>query len=1217
MIVAGPGEAAGKDRRMPQTSCAPPPAPPLQIIKALFDHTPDPAEAGPNELAFRRGDFFYVTAREYDTEWYEVCNPAVGASANGLVPVSFFEVVQSRADVEASAAAAAAAAAASSASPAPSPAQSLQLPADDEGSAEPSLNAASGYSTALVTDTATATATATDATDADADTAAAAPVLSARVSVRSTAVSATESAASVAGSGSVSASEPRLSFVASNRSNSKAPSAAVYDSDACSTTNSSSSSGRASQQGIAVPAEPPANAIAAAVTNAATAGTTAASHRPSVDLRASEFSIPEHAQAQVSYPTAPQSHLGGASNRPGAGLALVTSFEDARGATRSPTRAPIAGASSVAPTTTLESPTIIVSPTLAAEPPTPFTPTTSISTSSRSNLRSPRSSAAGVSSPVSTDPSAMSSKPSPAAFAAASKGAMVYAVVLYDFKAERPDELDAKEGDAIIVIARSTPDWVVAKPIGRLGGPGLVPVSFLEIRDLVTGQPVPDAGEAIVRANVPRVEEWKKMTAEYKNSSISLGKLDASAAASGSASQQQQLPRDDGASSGRRTRADGSYSHGSVQSVRSAHSAHSAHSARTHASTRSGRSMGSSGHQSHLADQMARMDIGSGVQHDHHMSSAQHHQQHHSHQQQPPPQDYAVGLAPVLASIPRYTFDQDTYWYTIECKMEDGSCWELQRYYEDFYQLQINLLNAFDAEAGRVEGHPRTLPFMPGPVKVVTDAISNGRRQNLDEYIKKLLQMPPHISGSAYVRHLFVPREGDFEIDPVLYNDELACVDSTLDSFETTLTPQEPGETTVGPGGSGSGGSGKLVHGAHDRAHSPSHSHSHSRSLSHRRSSNQQRDSSASSGGRSGTGSGSGSGSGHSRQESMNSSKYAAAPGRLDQQQHGHAGHSHGHSHGYHEPSHPALPQPSSAAPQDHSPLGLPYPPSIGGTQAADPRYSNRTSTGSGGTMATSRTTTTSMASSNGGGAMAAGSGSVSSFSNSIGGHPSQHDSMSSASSSSSRAMAMPPPHLAGGMNPRAQQQQQQQPPHMSPQHHSRSVSQSQPQPQQYPAHPHSHGHGHGHGYTHSQSQSQSQSQSRSRSRPPSVTSPTSLVPPTKNPSVIVASIPPTTAATAVKIKISYRNEWLAIRVGEQTGLAELQAKLRQRLKVQPGQDVHVQVQRRRERPDGSAAAAGGGAGGDGESGSTIYLADLDSQETWEECLRSGNGKVTLYVEDI
>jgi bud emergence protein 1 len=108
---------------------------------------------------------------------------------------------------------------------------------------------------------------------------------------------------------------------------------------------------------------------------------------------------------------------------------------------------------------------------------------------------------------------------------------MVYGIVQYDFQAERPDELDAKAGEAIIVIAQSNPEWFVAKPIGRLGGPGLIPVSFIELRDMQTGQAVTDPLEAVKRAGVPRVEEWKKMTAEYKNSSITLGKIDSAAAA--------------------------------------------------------------------------------------------------------------------------------------------------------------------------------------------------------------------------------------------------------------------------------------------------------------------------------------------------------------------------------------------------------------------------------------------------------------------------------------------------------------------------------------------------------------------------------------------------------------------------------------------------------------------------------------------------------------
>ncbi|KAK3080403.1 hypothetical protein LTS18_001738 [Coniosporium uncinatum] len=282
-------------------------------------------------------------------------------------------------------------------------------------------------------------------------------------------------------------------------------------------------------------------------------------------------------------------------------------------------------------------------------------------------------------------------------------GAMVYGVVVYDFKAERPDELDAKEGEAIIVIAQSNPEWFVAKPITRLGGPGLIPVSFIEIRDMATGAAVPDPQEAIRRAGVPRVEEWKRMAAEYKNGSIPLGKLD-----SNQAQMQQGMER---MSLGNRSQFEtNSYSSGQPN----------------------GR--GYSGQNQYAQSQS---------------------------QSQSPRL-----LAPLNASVPRYMFADDIFWFVVETQMEDGKHWELQRLYQDFYDLQINLIQEFPHEAGNVEGYNRSLPYMPGPVTYVTDNISNGRRANLDEYIRNLLQLPSHITQGYLVRKFFAPRENDWELLP-------------------------------------------------------------------------------------------------------------------------------------------------------------------------------------------------------------------------------------------------------------------------------------------------------------------------------------------------------------------------------------------------------------------------------------------------------------------
>jgi bud emergence protein 1 len=98
--------------------------------------------------------------------------------------------------------------------------------------------------------------------------------------------------------------------------------------------------------------------------------------------------------------------------------------------------------------------------------------------------------------------------------------------------------------------------------------------------------------------------------------------------------------------------------------------------------------------------------------------------------------------------------------------MEDGRHWELQRLYQDFYDLQIQLIATYPVEAGTSGSGERTLPFMPGPVTYVTDNISNGRRANLDEYIKNLLKLGTHITYGPLVKGFFAPRQGDYEIDP-------------------------------------------------------------------------------------------------------------------------------------------------------------------------------------------------------------------------------------------------------------------------------------------------------------------------------------------------------------------------------------------------------------------------------------------------------------------
>lgn len=106
------------------------------------------------------------------------------------------------------------------------------------------------------------------------------------------------------------------------------------------------------------------------------------------------------------------------------------------------------------------------------------------------------------------------------------KTQVFYAIVLHDFVAERADELDAKRGDPITVVAQSNREWFVAKPIGRLGRPGLIPVSFVEIHDPSTGKAIPDVQGLMDRGELPKVEDWKRAMQNYKQNSIALGVID-------------------------------------------------------------------------------------------------------------------------------------------------------------------------------------------------------------------------------------------------------------------------------------------------------------------------------------------------------------------------------------------------------------------------------------------------------------------------------------------------------------------------------------------------------------------------------------------------------------------------------------------------------------------------------------------------------------------
>lgn len=304
-----------------------------------------------------------------------------------------------------------------------------------------------------------------------------------------------------------------------------------------------------------------------------------------------------------------------------------------------------------------------------------------------------------------------------------------FAIVQYDFAAERPDELDAKAGEAISVVAQSNREWFVAKPIGRLGGPGLIPVSFVELREPQSGRKMTDAevNECMDTGTLPKVEVWKKATMDYKQSSIPLGVIDPTPSPAFAS------PHiDDSFGTRHHTRSDSSGGH--YNDARSP-------------------------------------DDGPLEEEDEIL----------------PP-----GI-PVQASIPSFHQESGEYWFRLDVRYQPDPDDEysetlprqiamvLYRNYDDFYAFQLDLLDTWPVEAGREKRDPdgpeltesdRILPYMPGPVDIVNEAVTVERRADLDIYVHDLVALGHPDVGADYVlrcelvRRFFARKPGDVELPP-------------------------------------------------------------------------------------------------------------------------------------------------------------------------------------------------------------------------------------------------------------------------------------------------------------------------------------------------------------------------------------------------------------------------------------------------------------------
>lgn len=332
----------------------------------------------------------------------------------------------------------------------------------------------------------------------------------------------------------------------------------------------------------------------------------------------------------------------------------------------------------------------------------------------------------------------------------------LYGIVLYDFVAERPDELDAKAGEPIIVIAQSNHEWFVAKPIGRLGGPGLIPVSFIEIRDHSTGRAVENVQELMDKSVVPKVEEWKKMTQDYQENSISLGRLDFSKDVKLAPIGMDPV---------------------NLSPVTFDKFSNNTSSPQT--------SIDFNNNNNDNDDYNDNNDV------DYYYGQVNGDDNRNSDASDTLPVNEGYINDIISASVESFHFKDDKYWFVVRVEMATGRFRFLYRLYEDFYEFQISLLNKFREEAGRT-GKQRILPFMPGPLSYVNDMITSQRRADLDVYVKELLTLPGYILSDPLMNDLFGLKSDDVETDNPRQPGEVAGENGKASLLGLDSSPIDP-----------------------------------------------------------------------------------------------------------------------------------------------------------------------------------------------------------------------------------------------------------------------------------------------------------------------------------------------------------------------------------------------------------------------------------------
>ncbi|KXN71204.1 hypothetical protein CONCODRAFT_78456 [Conidiobolus coronatus NRRL 28638] len=325
---------------------------------------------------------------------------------------------------------------------------------------------------------------------------------------------------------------------------------------------------------------------------------------------------------------------------------------------------------------------------------------------------------------------------------------VVIAICLYEFIAEREDELSIDKGDQLSICAKSDSDWMVCKHIGRPTGPGLVPVDYLEFREFDNGNQIEDLEDYLNNRGIllPTVPEWKALSSQLTTTSFR-GHSRSSSENTNSQPRHSQVP---------------SLEHSPLENPTSHSLSTTSSLVQPHSPTFS------------IPLEASPVSLS-----------------------QPSIISIQVPTIPASGEIHRVINDNNLYYYIIEVNYPQQSIRKiLYRLYEDFQTLHHALTQYYQNDEDTLS----LLPLLPPPISYIDSQVANKRKPALNLYFQQLLALPKQILNSDYCQSFLHIRSKDIELEVQLEDTQRytnMTINSTSffngedqDSSDDNATPQ-------------------------------------------------------------------------------------------------------------------------------------------------------------------------------------------------------------------------------------------------------------------------------------------------------------------------------------------------------------------------------------------------------------------------------------------